>query len=274
MKGFEGWYFKHQKENRMLALIPGRSRDGAFVQVVTQAGTYKADFPIAAYRKGGILKVGDSSFSPAGVELNLHTPELELTGRITYGPCTPLASDIMGPFRFFPMACRHRVVSMSHGLFGQVHINGALWDFDGGKGYIEGDSGHSFPTQYAWVQCNDFSGTDSVTLSIARIPFGGLRFMGCIAALWLDGREYRLATYHGAVIRSLQKDRLELEQGSLRLLVEPESTHGHTLAAPQRGAMSRIVREAPCVTARFRFWSGKTLLFDAVSAMASFEYVQ
>lgn len=30
-RGFEGWYFKHQKDGDMIALIPGRAESGAFV---------------------------------------------------------------------------------------------------------------------------------------------------------------------------------------------------------------------------------------------------
>ena len=30
-------------------------------------------------------------------------------------------------------------------------------DFTNGVGYIEGDSGTSFPESYVWVHCNDFS---------------------------------------------------------------------------------------------------------------------
>lgn len=36
-KGFEGWYFKHQKGDDMVAFIPGQAESGAFVQVISQA---------------------------------------------------------------------------------------------------------------------------------------------------------------------------------------------------------------------------------------------
>lgn len=35
MKGFEGWYLKHQRGKDMLAFIPGRAESGAFVQMVS-----------------------------------------------------------------------------------------------------------------------------------------------------------------------------------------------------------------------------------------------
>ena len=38
--GFEGFYFKHQADGMTLALIPGRSRREAFIQVVTNDRAY------------------------------------------------------------------------------------------------------------------------------------------------------------------------------------------------------------------------------------------
>ena len=35
-KGFEGWYFKHQKGDDMVAFIPGRAESGAFIQPSSQ----------------------------------------------------------------------------------------------------------------------------------------------------------------------------------------------------------------------------------------------
>ena len=33
-KGFEGWYFKHQKGDDMVAFIPGKAESGAFIQQI------------------------------------------------------------------------------------------------------------------------------------------------------------------------------------------------------------------------------------------------
>ena len=37
-KGFEGWYFKHQKGDDMVAFIPGQAESGAFIQLISQEG--------------------------------------------------------------------------------------------------------------------------------------------------------------------------------------------------------------------------------------------
>ena len=37
-KGFEGWYFKHQKGDDMVAFIPGRAVSGDFIQLISREG--------------------------------------------------------------------------------------------------------------------------------------------------------------------------------------------------------------------------------------------
>jgi len=271
---FEGWYFKHQKDGRMLALIPGRSKDRAFVQVITNERAYNVDFPLDAFHKGDIVAIGENRFAADGICVNLHSENLDLSGELFYENLTPLVSDIMGPFRFFPMECRHTVVSMGHTVSGTLTLNGEKLYFDGGRGYIEGDSGKSFPKNYTWVQCNAFDEPCFVMASIARIPFAGLRFTGCICVVWVNGREHRLATYRGVRILHNTKGRIELHQRGLRLCIEVVERNGHKLLAPVRGLMRRSIHEIPLCKARFRFWENGALLFDLSNDCASFECVE
>ena len=41
---------------------------------------------------------------------------------------------------------------MKHNTSGEITLNGEKYNFDNGKGYIESDSGYSFPKNYSWVQ--------------------------------------------------------------------------------------------------------------------------
>lgn len=270
---FEGWYFKQQSNGRTLALIPGRSSNAAFIQIVTDEMAYHADYSLAEYKKDRIVTIADNSFSPDGIHINIHTDKLNLTGTLYYDGLTPLISDIMGPFRFFPMQCRHSVVSMDHTVSGKLEMNGETLDFNDGNGYIEGDSGRSFPKNYTWVQCNSFDDKTSVMASIAHIPFAGLQFIGCIAIVWHGNHEYRFATYLGVRIVQNTSHTIELRQKNLRLAVDISGYKGHSLYAPQKGTMSRIIKEAPACPARFRFWKDNILLFDKKSDYAGFEYV-
>lgn len=270
--GFEGWYFKQQANGRTLALIPGRSRDTAFIQVVTDDRVWHVGYPLSDYHKGNVVTIAGNRFTRDGIRLNIHGEGLNLAGELAYTNLTPLKSDIMGPFRFFPMECRHSVISMGHRVVGSLNLNGEPLNFKG-RGYIEGDSGRSFPKSYTWVQCNAFGDDTSVMASIARVPFAGLHFTGCIAVVFYNGKEYRLATYRGVHIAESTANRIELRQGGLRLTVEVPEYHGHGLRAPDKGLMRRMIHETPSCPARFRFWHGGQLLFDRTSRYASFEYV-
>ena len=271
---FEGWYFKHQKGRETLAVIAGRAKEGAFIQVITQEGACRADYPLSAYRKGKYLQIADSVFTSGSISLSVHQNGLELSGNLRYEHLTPIHGDIMGPFRFFPMQCRHAVVSMNHILAGSVCLNGRELDFTGGKGYIEGDSGRSFPKSYTWVQCNDFDKNCSIMASAAHIPFAFSQFWGCICVVLLDGIEYRLATYRGARILHRDARQLVLTQKDLTLRVRfLQSQKGHLLAAPSKGEMARSIREVPGAPAYFEFWEGGRILFQGKSQFASYEYV-
>jgi len=269
---FEGWYYKHQAAGASLAVIPGRAEDHAFVLVNTDDKSYNIRYPLSEYHKGDVLRVGGNTFSRAGVTLNINRPELMLTGEIKYTDITPIRYDIMGPFRLFPMECRHGVVSMRHTLRGSVALGGEVRDYTGGRGYIESDSGRSFPDGYTWVQCNDFGRDCSIMVSVARIPFCGLRFWGCICVVMLGGREYRLATYNGVKILRCEPGVIDLKQGKYRLTVTVDAVQGQKLAAPKGGRMSGVISETLSCPARFRFTAGDRVLFDEKSECASYEF--
>ena len=106
----------------------------------------------------------------------IRTPEVNVMGRLKFGPRTPLKYDIMGPFALVPfLECRHSVWSMRHSVNGMVMVNGQTFTFQNACGYWEGDRGRSFPKEYLWTQCSFQNG--SVMLSVADIPVFGIRYM-------------------------------------------------------------------------------------------------
>ena len=269
---FEGWYFKHQANGKTLALIPGKAVDGAFIHVVTNSEAYFITYPLTEYHKGDAVNVGGNIFSESGIYVDINRPELKLEGAIKYEALAPIKGDIMGPFRFFPMECRHGIISMKHDLSGSVKLNDETYDFNGGKGYIESDSGSSFPETYTWVHCNDFKEDASITTAIAKIPFYGLKFRGCICVVMLRGKEYRLATYKGVKVITSEPGKIELVQGKYRLLIEVDSKGGHTLPAPRLGKMNHAIHEDISCSASFKFTKGDEVLFEGRSNQASYEY--
>lgn len=207
-----------------------------------------------------------------GVVLDIQTPKLSLKGKIRYGALAPIKYDIMGPFRFFPMECSHGIVSMHHRLEGRVRLNGEIIDFTGGKGYIEKDSGCSFPSEYVWIQANDFQEPCAVMAAVASIPFYGLNFRGCICIIQYRGREYRLATYLGVRVIECTKSRIVLKQGKYRLEIQIKENSGHLLDAPEKGEMVRCIRESAVCFAEFRFYLKERIIFHLSTCHASFEY--
>lgn len=280
---FEGWYFKHQtKTGRALALIPAMhidaaGRRSASLQVIADGQTWWLEYPDWEFHASETplqIQLGQNLFSPTGLQLELEQDGLSLHGALRYGPFTPLKSDIMGPFRFFPgMECSHGIVSMGHALEGSLTLNRERLNFSGGLGYIETDRGRAFPRAYLWTQCG-WPGPPcgSLMLSIADIPLPVGHFTGCICAVVYQGREYRLATYRGACIRQWSDTGAVIRQGKYRLTAELLEGQGCPLRAPGAGSMDRMVRESLRARMRFGFWSGETLLFAHTDSNASFEY--
>lgn len=257
-KRFEGWYFKHTIGGETVAFIPGRADSGAFVQVIDSERSRHFDIRRMSIQKGVIYADG-CVFSRRGAKIDLPG----MSGELFYGALTPLRSDFMGPFRFFPMECRHGVVSMRHQVSGSLTLDGREIAMNGGVGYIETDSGTSFPSRYTWLQRSDPHEKNAVMLSIARIPFAGLHFTGCICAVICGGREYRLATYRGVRIAEHSPDRILLRQGGLTLeALILESHTGHPLRSPMRGSMSGMIRECNRTRARVRLWEKGQLVLD------------
>lgn len=269
---FEGWYFKHQANGKTLALIPGKSIDEAFIHVVTNKEAYYITYPLSDYYKRHVVNVGGNIFSESGILIDIDRPELKLKGEIKYDNLVPINGDIMGPFKFFPMECRHEIISMTHDLSGSIKLNNETYNFDGGKGYIESDSGRSFPDSYTWIQCNDFKEDCSITVAVAKIPFSGFKFWGCICVVTLNGKEYRLATYKGVKIVTCKPGIIELAQGKYRLLIKVHSEGGHTLPAPRFGKMNHAILEDISCQASFKFTKGDDVLFNSSSHQASYEY--
>lgn len=229
-----------------------------------------------ASKNGFLVQIGQNLFSTRGAVVDIRQDGIAVTGHIRYGPFTPIAYNIMGPFAFLPfMECNHAVHSLYHTLQGSILLNGRTVDFSDGRGYIEQDWGKSFPKKYAWLQTNDFTQENTcLFVSIATIPFMGCAFTGCICVLHFDQREYRLATYLGVRIREWSQSSIVLAQGKYTLQISVQSSPGQKLLAPGSGALSRSIHESPCCRAHIVFYKGSTRLFDQTSVAASFEYVE
>lgn len=275
---FYGWYFKCQSQTHTLAMIPAIHRRGnqrsASLQIICDSGSWNLAIPW----KNGHVKadrpwcaMGTSLFEPARVHLDVQTENCQISGDLLFGEITPLAYDIMGPFRYVPfLECRHMVYSMEHPVSGKIRLNGEVLDFSQGKGYLEGDRGHSFPRGYAWTQC--FFPGGSLMLAAAEIPLGPGHFWGVIGVVYLEGKEYRLATYLGAKLRKLRDGEILVTQGKLELWAKRLGGEGSPLQAPVQGAMKRVIREQVACEARYVLKEQGRVLLEFTSNQASFEF--
>ena len=139
-KHFEGTYYKCiANDGFSFALIQSVSSfSGPGLQLILENGSHEILQPDALRRVGDILHI------------EITQRNLFLSGTLAIKRKHPLSRPAMGPFRVFSMQCSHTVESMYHELWGEVNFNGTKHVFSPGRGYIEGDAGGSFPSQYFW----------------------------------------------------------------------------------------------------------------------------
>lgn len=273
---FCGWYIKCQNGRQTVAFIPAyhisNGEKSCSLQIITDERSWNIPYPYSelCMSEEGV-RIGPNEFSRRGAKLDVRLPEITAVGTLQFGEFAPIAYDIMGPFKYVPlMQCRHSVFSMKHRVDGQLSINGEKYAFDRGDCYIEGDRGHSFPSEYVWTQCCFPEG--SVMLSVADIPFCGIHFTGIICAIHFGGREYRLATYLGARAVKIHDGEVVIRQGNREFQAKRLEVKGHPLAAPVGGDMKRTIRESAACRTRYCYREGGKTIFEFESGQAAFEY--
>lgn len=214
---FEGWYVKcTDLENDLsVALIPGVSHFGesqSFVQ-------YNIHYKGKTY--SGMIKFDRDDFevipepysiimpkfilSETGVKASLKDEDNHIVLDFSYGPLLPLKQtaympSIMGPLEYLKMPCAHDIVSMKHDVRGKMILNGKEITINSGIGYLEKDRGHTFPSNYLWLQSNTFmeDSNASLSLAIATIEKKPLKLKGLIAVFHDGVKEHRFSTYLGS----------------------------------------------------------------------------
>lgn len=280
---FEGWYLKHQIEDKVICFIPSFHFDKkgnvkGTLQVVMKDGAGQKIYEkneCGRKKDKFSIKMGDNLFTEQGIQIFFQTEEISVQGKLKYEKWTALKSDIMGCFQYLPcLQCRHGILSMYHKLKGSLLINGEKIDFTNGVGYIEKDCGTSFPKSYFWTQCNEIEGKieNSIFTSVADVPLYGKSIIGCISAIFYEGKEYRFATYLGAKVLKYSENEVILMQGKNILHIQILEKKGQILMTPKKGMMSGLVRECLSSKVRYQFWMNKKLVFDYISTQAGVEY--
>lgn len=273
---FGGWYYRIHSDTDTLAIIPAYHKNGhdrfCSIQMITRDHSWNITFPYEELRqRGRHMQIGPNHFAENGIHLELETVNFSAVGNLKFGPLTPIAYDIMGPFRYVPfMECRHIIRSMTHTVTGSLKLNQTVYHFENALGYLEGDRGRSFPKHYAWTQC--FFPEGSLVLSVAEIPIGSFCFTGTIAVVMWQGKEYRFATYLGARVLHIQSGEVTIKQGKWTLSAKLLEQSANPLLAPVNGNMVRTIHEHVVCRAAYHFQMNGQTVFRFVSDCAAFEY--
>lgn len=293
---FEGWYFKHVSENLrdVYAIIPGISlnedHSHSFIQVINgiTGVTHYVSYPLKTFNWKSnrfLIEVGNSVFTDYYIDLDISDKDIEIKGKLEYTgitrfPVKMVSPGIMGWYAWIPfMECYHGIVSASHRIHGELHINAETVNFNGGKGYIEKNWGTSFPESWIWIQSNSFVNSDaSLFISIAKIPWLGKFFIGFISFLYLDGKYYRFATYKNSKIESLARNgkeiQIRLRNHSYFLEVMVRSENTGELYAPLSGKMIRTIKESIDSRLNIKLVDKKgNVLFNGSSKRTGLEFI-
>jgi hypothetical protein len=295
---FEGWYFKQVAADgqHIFSVIPGiaHNADGsdshAFIQLIdgVSGATSYHTFPSDSFsfsRKSFEVSIGQNHFSREGIKVDFGEGEEHFRADLTFSNSTRLKSrlfspGIMGWYRFAPfMETYHGLVSMDHQVEGQVETGGQIFNFSGGRGYIEKDWGSSFPSSYIWAQSNNFEQSGvSFMCSIARVPWLGKAFPGFLGFFLHEGKVYRFATYTGAKVENLvlKEEIVEFDIAAKKFRIEVRARRSHTglLKAPVSGAMDRRIAESLDAVIHLKVTDrdGK-LIFEGAGKYAGLEVV-
>lgn len=279
---FSGLYFKNVCSEGTISFIPGVCKDHSFIQIIETFtnNSYYVKYPLESYSydsKNKTLTIDNNVFSPAGISVHIEDEikldgELEFTNMSEYQK-TLYAPTIMGPLTYLPFDCKHLIISMRHQVDGYLNLNDCNINFDRGNGYIEGDSGSTFPNKYLWLQGNDLE--DSFVIAIANVKNKLFNFDGFFMLLDNNGEQIRFSTYDlGTVDRVLKKENkidIRVIEGGREAYITIYPNYSNTLKAPVKGNMTDNVNESLTTRARVLVKKKGKKIFEKEFSRCGFE---
>ena len=109
-------------------------------------------------------------------------------------------------------------------------------------------------------------------LSVADIPILKFHFTGIIGFVFIDGKEYRIATYLGAKVKKMDRNTVTVRQGKYEFTASLLEKNALPLLAPVNGNMCRTIHESASCKAYYRFSCENSVLREFVSDQAGFEF--
>jgi hypothetical protein len=255
-----------------IQILDGKKQTAKYIkfparEFVSQSNSFKTE-------------IAGNTFEQNKITLNLKCAhgELEFKNQVLW-PNQIYSPGIMGPYAFVPfMECYHGILSMDHRIEGELEIDNKKIDFTGGRGYIEKDWGHSFPSAYIWMQSNHFSQKGiSLKASVAKIPWLGSSFVGFIAGLYFKKTLIQFTTYNKTrLIRSFADKKiveLVMENKKYRLEILASRNDATELAAPILGFMDGRISESMTATIEVKLVSkkGNKTIFQEIGRNTALE---
>lgn len=216
-----------------------------------------------------ILKVVDDKT----VFINIEEQGLSMNGILKLGDYHKPKHNIMSFFALFKMECKHSIRSLYHSVSGSLTLNDKEISFEKGRGYIEGDEGYSFPSEYLWY--NSLSDDYTVTLAIARVPFMFSSFLGLLCVIRIGDKEYNLSTYKGGKIKIINRRHVLISKGKYHLMVNysVDQPTPPLLLAPTNAGMDRMIKENLVIPSSFTFVKGREIILERADKASSLEYM-
>lgn len=259
---FYGKYFKFITKDQqfVFAMIIANSNEGKTIQIITKDGAHFIENICQ------VQLIDEHTFI-----FDINQSDLIIKGTINMGDFHPLKKKVMGPFSNIPfMECKHEIYSMFHTLNGQILCNKKEILFDEGFGYIEGDKGVNFPSQYIWY--NSTIKDTAVTFAIANIPFGLFSFIGVLGFVKTKDKEYYLSTYNFVKIINKSQNNIILKKRNLKLEVNINFKEGLNLKAPVKGDMTRYIKENVALSSNYILTNKGQIILENKDDCSSFEW--
>ena len=113
----------------------------------------------------------------------------------------------------------------------------------------------------------------AVTLAIASIPFVLFTFTGVLCFIKIKEKEYYMCTWNNVRIKQLKKSELILKKGKYQLVLNVIDDKGFDLSAPQKGNMSRYIKENIAVKSTYKFLYNDQVILHEEDELSSLEWM-
>lgn len=218
----EEWYFKimDAEHENMLAFTIRNNRMGTNSEGILQleritngermVSTYSI-YEMTNINNG--IKIGNSSFTTKGIELNVDEAGLKITGQIAISQLVNIKKSllkpgIMGIYRYIPfLEFYFEMLALNSTVAGEIHVNNEVYHLDGGSCYIQKQWGERFPNIWLWSQSSGFSKhkDSAVMIAVARLKICFNYYTAFAVPVYYNDQVEVFSNYNGGQIAKLYR---------------------------------------------------------------------